>query len=158
MSEKLAAATRTCPHCGAWMATGWVTGHGIEISVRNGLTRRDGGKWVELSPNEATILAEAVLAYPDTVSEERLLRSLYGHVDNEPEQVRNSTGVMMCRLRKKIEPLGLRIGRIQKCGRAGYRAGAVVLEFTDNGDYDERLVSRSEDLQPVRQPGRDYAG
>lgn len=69
-----------------------------------------GRRFATLSPQEATVLAELVKARGGLRTKERLLSSLhlFGAEDRETKII----DVHVCRLRRKLKPLGLSIGTV----------------------------------------------
>jgi DNA-binding response OmpR family regulator len=76
------------------------------------------GAVVQLTPSEAELGHMLVESYPRTVSNESLIWGLYGPGEQKHKNTDAILKVMICKLRKKVEPAGLaiRVGQ-----RRGYR-------------------------------------
>ena len=69
---------------------------------------RVGGRWAELPPIEARIVAALIDRFGRPVRTEQLLRTGWDTAEPSPTALR----VHMVRLRRRLQPLGLRIGNV----------------------------------------------
>lgn len=98
----MSAAACACPTCGQALpeaAARFDAAAGILIG---------GGRFAELSSNEAAMFVKLAERRGATVSREALMQAMHGlNPDDEPEM--KLIDVMICKLRKKMKPLGIDI-------------------------------------------------
>jgi len=87
----------------------------VTFDEEAGIVVRD-GRFAALTRQEQTILSALLAASPRARSKEQILRELYLHDQDEAEI--KIVDVFVCKLRKKLKPLGLKIETLW--GR-GYR-------------------------------------
>lgn len=94
--------TCKCPTCGTELANADRPLISLETNKLMA-----GGEIIQLQPMEAEIVSVLVEAMPRPVGHERLIMRLWG--GSEIDSARDSVGVRICHLRKKIAPAGLQI-------------------------------------------------
>lgn len=97
-------AKMTCPCCGQPMplSTDLVVNLDYNTASRNGLM-------VGMEPQMAILLHELWRKWPTFVSHERIEKALYGWTQPEAADVKLVVRVQVCKLRKKMERLGVRV-------------------------------------------------
>lgn len=106
-----------CPVCGGTLPEMPVT-----IFPERGIVV-GGGRFATITGREGEVLARLCASYPNVVSKSALMDALYsGSIDAEPGE--KIIDVFICKLRKKIEPLGI---RIETAWGTGYSLGAMPL-------------------------------
>jgi DNA-binding response OmpR family regulator len=90
-----------CPCCGAKTDRPMV----VDLATNRASV---GTKVASLTPQCAEILYVLAESYPGTVSNETIIRRVWGHMD-EPQYVNKCVQTQICHLRSRIKPLGLRI-------------------------------------------------
>lgn len=94
--------TCKCPTCGTDLANADRPYISLETN-----TLMAGAEVVKLAPMEAEIVSILSEAMPRVVPHEKLIMRLWG--GDEIEWARDSVGVRICKLRKKLAPAGLAI-------------------------------------------------
>lgn len=102
-----------CPVCGSALGEGPVTLHPARgLVVAN-------GRFQALTGTEMRVLQELALSWPNVVPKTRLMDALYGLQGDEPGD--KIIDVFICKLRRKIKPLGV---AIHTHWATGYSLGA----------------------------------
>lgn len=89
-----------------------------------------GGKFALLTGRETDVLTALARAFPRIVSKERIMDALYGDQPEEPYM--KIVDVFICKLRKKLAPIGVEIDTARGIGY-GLRvktAPAIIEEVT----------------------------
>jgi two-component system OmpR family response regulator len=98
-----------CPTCGQPCEA--IT---LRVDLDNNIVVR-GDRWAKLTHQQAEILSIIVDAHPRRVTQEQILIRLCGWRDH-PESGENLIRVQINRIRKRVEPLGIGIGRVYGTG------------------------------------------
>lgn len=99
-----------CPLCGSLIETDEIT-----LLPERGMVA-SGGLFALLTGKETAVLQALVEAFPRVLSKEQIMDRIYLGPDEEPEI--KIVDVFVCKLRKKIDPLGLRIDTVWGSGYA----------------------------------------
>src|SRR5690349_7797078 len=94
--------TATCPACGHA-----VDPHELLVDLNNNTVTRF-GLTVFITPTEAEILTCISEAYPTRLKTARLIERVYGAWER-PEGGRRSLQVTICKMRRRLAPLGITI-------------------------------------------------
>ena len=101
----------TCPCCDNVV---YAKTNSISFDYWKGLVFKD-DRQVRLEPMEADLLKILLDNWPETLSKEKILLGLYG--GNYSDKIfSDRIGVLMAKLRRKIEPLGIEIENIKRRG------------------------------------------
>lgn len=95
-------APHSCPLCGST-----ITELPLTILVERNMVVA-GGRFVVLTTSEMQVLERLAQAFPRPVGREQLFDWLYQLRPNEVPEIK-ILDVLICKIRKKVEPLGLRI-------------------------------------------------
>ena len=101
----------TCPCCG-----GAIDASVIVLDDSTGIVSY-AGRETYLGPNEAAMVRTMLNAFPKVVSREGLYDAVYGALPDCDQPAPKIIDVMVCKIRLKVEPLGVQI--VTKWGR-GY--------------------------------------
>lgn len=104
-----------CPVCGGMLPDMPVT-----VFPERGIVVA-GGRFATITGREAAVLERLCQAYPSVVSKTQLMDSIYATAAGE-EPMEKIIDVFICKLRKKVEPLGV---RIETTWGSGYALGAM---------------------------------
>lgn len=126
----------SCPLCGAAIAPGRLL-----VDVEGGLLVGN-GQVATLTRQESALFKALWSARPRTLSKEQLLDSIYGLLPDADEPEIKIIDVFVCKIRKKVDPLGFAIETVW--GR-GYRIinSAASSDQEAAGDQDQSRDRRA---------------
>lgn len=117
-----------CPLCGAAIAPGRLL-----VDVEGGLLVGN-GQVVTLTRQQFALFEALWSARPRTLSKEQLLDSIYGLLPSGDEPEIKIIDVFVCKIRKKVDPLGF---AIQTVWGRGYRIVTANAGMEAQGEQDQ---------------------